>query len=234
MMKTPLISCIVPVFNGERYLGETLDSILEQTYRTTEIIVADDGSTDGTAQVVASYGNKVRYLKQDNAGASAARNLGLSAARGVFVAFLDADDLWHPQKLAHQMACFDGRPELDLCITFQQNFWIPELALEAERYRDHNLSKPAPGYNSGTLLARNSVFETVGPFNPVLRHADKTEWFLRAFEKGIVIQLLPDILVYRRFHQANCSRTLGAESRDEYLNLLKASLDQHRLARKIV
>ena len=97
-MDQPLISCIVPVFNGERYLGEALDSILAQTYRPLEIIVSDDGSTDGTAAVVASYGECVKYLWQVNAGEAAARNLGSSAAGGHFLAFLDADDLWHPEK----------------------------------------------------------------------------------------------------------------------------------------
>src|SRR5262245_12720800 len=179
-MKESLISCIVPVYNGERYLAETLDSILAQTYRPLEIIIADDGSTDGTAEVVASYGDKVRYLRQDNAGASAARNVGLGAARGEFVAFLDADDLWDSKKLARQMARFDVRSDLDGSVTFVQNFWVPELAQEASHYRDRFLSKPVPGYHSETLLARRSIFETVGWFNPELRHADKTEWFLRA------------------------------------------------------
>jgi len=99
-MQSPLISCIVPVYNGERYLKEALDSILVQTHCPLEIIVADDGSTDGTASVVAGYGEGVKHLWQPNAGETAARNMGLSAAQGEFVAFLDADDLWHPEKLA--------------------------------------------------------------------------------------------------------------------------------------
>src|SRR5215469_8348389 len=103
-MKSPLVSCIVPVFNGEQYLAEALDSILTQTYRPLEIIVADDGSTDGTAAVVARYGNRVRYLFQPNAGTAAACNLGIKAAQGDFIGFLAADDLWHPEKLARQLA----------------------------------------------------------------------------------------------------------------------------------
>lgn len=227
-MRNPLISGIVPVFNGERYLPETLDSMLAQTYKPLEIIVVDDGSTDGTAKVVASYGDKVRYLRQDNSGPAIARNRGIDAAKGKFIAFLDADDLWHPEKLMCQMARFEARPELDLCITYVQNFWISELSTEAERYRDHPLSRPVPGYLTQALLARRSVFETVGKFNPDLRHAEKTDWFLRASEKGAVLELLPDILVYRRFHETNASRSLGSASRDEYVQLLKASLDRRR------
>ena len=168
-MKSALISCIVPVFNGERYLKEALDSILAQTYRPLEIIVSDDGSTDGTASVVAGYGECVKYLWQANAGEAAARNLGLSAAGGHFLAFLDADDLWHPEKLTRQMACFQARPELDLCVTHVQNFWVPELREEAEQFRDHRLSQPLPGYTSVTLLARRALFDIVGTFDTALQ-----------------------------------------------------------------
>src|SRR5215510_7858922 len=121
-MKKPLISCIVPVFNGERYLREALDSILVQTYQPLEIIVADDGSTDETAAIVSSYGEQVRHLFQPNAGVAAACNLGLGAAHGEFIAFLAADDLWQPEKLARQMARFRARPELNLCVSYIQNF----------------------------------------------------------------------------------------------------------------
>ena len=227
-MTKALISCIVPVFNGEPYLGETLDSILAQTYQPLEIIVADDGSTDRTAEVVAGYRGRVSYLRQDNAGPSAARNLGLGAARGEFFAFLDADDLWHAEKLQRQMACFEARRDLDLCITHLQNFWIPELAEEAERYQNHALAKPLPGYVLETLLVKRSAFERIGMFDPALQHADKTAWFLRAQAQGCVIELLTDVLVQRRIHQANRSRILGAASREEYLKLIKTTLDQRR------
>ena len=111
----PLVSCIVPVFNGERYLAEALDSILAQTYRPVDLIVVDDGSTDGTAQVAAGYGERITYLYQENSGPAAARNKGIDAAQGEFVAFLDADDVWHEEKLARQMVRFDARRELGVC-----------------------------------------------------------------------------------------------------------------------
>lgn len=227
-MKPSLISCIIPVFNGERYLREALDSILAQTYRPLEIIVADDGSTDGTAAVVASYGEKVTYLRRDNAGPAAARNLGVQVAQGEFVAFLDADDLWHPEKLARQMARFQTRPELDLCVTHVQNFWIPELQAEAARLRDHRIMQPLPGYVTATLLSRRTLFERIGQFNPTLEHGDAQDWFLRATEYGAVIELLSDVLLYRRLHQANRSRLRSAASLDEHLQLIKASLDRRR------
>ena len=231
IVNEPLISCAIPVFNCERYLAEALDSILAQTYRALEIIVADDGSTDGTAQVVASYGDRIRYLWQSNAGPAAAQNLALAAVQGQFVAFLDADDLWHPEKLARQMARFRARPELDLCVAHIQNFWVPELAEEAERLRDHRIAQPLPGYTSVTLLAKRCLFEAVGPFDSRLQHGSGLDWFLRAAEHGAVMELLPDVLVYRRLHEANRSRHLADNSRDAHVRILKASLDRRRRLR---
>ena len=197
-MQSPLISCIVPVYNGERYLSEAIDSILAQTYRPLEIIVVDDGSTDGTAEVVACYDERVRYVWQSNAGPWIARNLGLSATQGEFISFLDADDLWHAEKLARQMARFEARPELDLCVTHLQNFWIPELEGEEASFREHRLSQVLPGYSTVTLLARHTCFEKVGHFSIALQHAAATDWFMRATDYGLVMELLPDLLVYRR------------------------------------
>jgi len=231
-MNQSMISCVVPVFNGERYLAEALESIRKQSYRPLEIIIADDGSTDGTRAVVARYGTQVRYLWQPNSGPATARNLGLRAALGEFVAFLDADDLWHPEKLERQMARFEARPELDVCVAHIQNFWIPELRDEQERFRDHRVSQPLPGYVSETLLARRAVFERVGQFNSALAHGDSTDWFLRAAEYGAVVELLPDVLSYRRLHPANRSRLLASNSRDAYLKIVKAVLDRRRLQKK--
>jgi glycosyltransferase involved in cell wall biosynthesis len=228
IMKELLISCIVPVFNGERYIRETLDSILAQTYRPLEVIVADDGSTDDTAMIVSSYGDQVRYLFQPNAGTAAACNLGIRAAQGDFIAFLAADDLWHPEKLSRQISRFQARPDLDICVTHVQNFWIPQLQEEAERSRNDRISQPLPGYVPQTLLARHALFETVGHFNIALRHADSTDWFLRVIEHGGVIDLLPDVLVYRRIHQSNLSRRMASASRQEYVELVKATLDRRR------
>jgi len=227
-MKRPLISCIVPVYNGERYLREALDSIVAQTYRPVEIIVVDDGSTDGTSALVADCGDQVRYLFQPNAGTAAACNLGLERAQGDFMAFLAADDLWHPEKLMRQISRFEVRPNLDLCVSYVQNFWIPELREEAERFHNHRISRPVPGYVPQTLLARRALFETVGHFNVALRHADSTDWFLRVIEHGAVIDILPDALVYRRIHQSNLSRRMASASRQEYVELVKTTLDRRR------
>jgi glycosyltransferase involved in cell wall biosynthesis len=222
-MSTPLVSGVVPVFNGERYLAEALDSMLGQTYSPVEVIVADDGSTDGTRAVVEGYGGRVRYLHQPNQGHGAARNLGLGAAEGEFVAFLDADDLWHPEKLERQMARFRARPELDACVTLVHNFRSPELG-GGEEIDDG----PLPGYRSGTLLARRALFEAVGHFDTALRFGNDTDWFLRVADHGAEVELLPEVLLHRRLHGANRSIRLGQASRREYVRIVKASLDRRR------
>ena len=230
-MRPPLISCIMPVFNGERYLGEALDSFLGQTYRPLEVIVVDDGSTDGTAGVVARYGERIAYLFQPNAGPAAARNLGLGAARGEFVAFLDADDLWHPEKLARQMARFRARPELDMSVTGVQNFWAPEVIEDDQRYRDPRNRPPWPGYVCPTLLARREAFEVVGPFNSSLRLSSDDEWFIRAAEHGQVRELLPQVLVRRRYHRSNLTLRLANDDFTTRLQFVKESLDRRRRGR---
>jgi glycosyltransferase involved in cell wall biosynthesis len=223
----------MPVFNGERYVREAIDSIFAQMHRPLEIIIVDDGSTDGTRAAVANYGDQVRYVWQPNSGPATARNLGLSRAAGEFIAFIDADDLWHVEKLARQMARFAARPELDFCVAHVQNFWISELHDEEERFRNNRVAKPIPGYVTGTLLARRRVFDTIGVFNTKLAHGDSTDWFLRAAERGAVMELLADVLLFRRLHPANRSRLLASRSRDEFLEIVKACLDQRRGSKKI-
>jgi glycosyltransferase involved in cell wall biosynthesis len=227
-MTAPLVSCIVPVFNGEAYLREALTSIRTQTYRPLEIIVVDDGSTDGTATVARGVGDAVRYVRQGNAGPAAARNLGIASARGDFIAFLDADDLWHGDKLTRQMARFDAQPGLDLCLTHVQNFWTAELHEEADRLREHFRARPLPGYSSVALLARRAVFERVGRYDAALRHGADADWFARAEEQGAAIAVLADVLVYRRVHPDNRSRVWSDRSQEEILRVMRSIVQRRR------
>jgi glycosyltransferase involved in cell wall biosynthesis len=227
-MGESLISCIVPVYNGERYLREALDSILAQTYRPLEIIVADDGSNDGTAEVARGYGQRVTYVRQTNRGYSAAKNLGLSAARGDFVAFLDVDDLWHPEKLARQLARLRGPADCDLCFTRFQNFWMPELAEEERRYRGQFLSQPQSAWSISTLLTRRDVFERFGDFHDGTRGLENMTWFLRAAERGARVEVLSDVLMYRRFNVESFTRRSRKEVFDNFLPILKEWRDYQR------
>lgn len=110
----PRVSVIIPVYQGDRFLAEAIESVLNQTYTNYEIIVVDDGSTDNSCGVLQPYLEKIRYIYQENQGVAAARNRGIQMAQGELIAFLDQDDFWLSDKLALQVACFDAQPELGI------------------------------------------------------------------------------------------------------------------------
>lgn len=227
-MKNALVSCIVPVYNGERYLGEAIESILAQTYRPVEVIVVDDGSTDRSGDIARSYGESVRCVRQDNAGPAAALNRGISEASGELLAFLAADDLWAKDKLSRQIDVLASNPELGLCVTHIQNFWVKELEDEARQFENHRIAQPMPGYLCVTMLAWAEVFRQVGVFNADLAHGNDLDWFSRAREEGIQMEMLDEVLVHRRLHENNRSRERAATSRDTILQLLKDKIDRGR------
>jgi len=221
MSVDPLISCIVPVYNGERFLSETLDSVLAQTYKSLEVIVVDDGSTDQTPAVAARYGDRLRYARQENRGPAAARNHGATLAKGDLLAFLDADDLWHSEKLVRQHRRFVVRPDLDLSFSRFQNFWESELEQEQEAFDAHPLAKPISGYCIGTLLARRDVFDRFGPFDEGLRQGENISWFLDARKRGAVIEIMPEVLMSRRFHPTSLTRREAPQALDGFLSVVK-------------
>jgi glycosyltransferase involved in cell wall biosynthesis len=226
-MTAPLISCVIPCFNGERYLDECIGSILAQTHRPLEVIVVDDGSTDGSADVVRRYPG-IRYHHQANAGPAAACNRGVALATGELIAFLEQDDLWLPEKTARQLQEFDADPALLYCVAHIQNFWVAELALEAERHRDRPVMRPVPGYVVQTLMVRREAFDRVGSFDATFPYAFASDWFLRATDAGVPGVLLPDVLTRRRLHDSNVSRLNRAASHDQFLEVIKATLDRRR------
>jgi len=120
-----LVSVIIPVYNCERYLAEAIESVIIQNYRPIEIIVIDDGSTDGSADVAKKFGQAARYCFLQHSGISAARNRGIDLAHGTFIAFLDADDIWVQNKLALQMAVFGKKPDLDMVFGLLKHFRSP-------------------------------------------------------------------------------------------------------------
>jgi len=222
-----LISCIVPVYNGEVYLDETLDSIFAQTYSPIEVIVVDDGSTDGTADLIGKRRDEITYLHQENQGPGAARNFGIKKAAGDFLAFLDADDLWSPEKLSMQMAAFDAQPELEVCVTRIQNFWIEGLEEDRERFKNHPISQPLPGYGFPTSLIRRRAFDTIGLIDETLKTGEDSDWFMRMMEAACPAALLQDVTVRRRIHRNNMTHDTTAMI-DNLTRILKASLDRRR------
>jgi glycosyltransferase involved in cell wall biosynthesis len=222
-----LVSCILPAYNAERWLGDALESVLAQTYAPIETIVVDDGSTDGTPGVVARFGERIVGLRQPNAGPAAALNRGMLASSGEYLAFLDADDLWPPRKLDLQMARFRAVPELAACYGLVQNFWVDSVKIEVEALRGHRILDPVPGLVTGTLLARRSTFGRLGPFVDQ-RHAYALDWALRLRHGGLLHEVLEEVLLLRRYHERNMSRDGGARSREQVLDLLKRNLDARR------
>jgi glycosyltransferase involved in cell wall biosynthesis len=222
------VSCIVPVFNGAPHLAEAISSIRAQTYAPLEIIVVDDGSTDATREVAQSFGDGARYVWQTNAGPAAARNTGIAASTGDLIAFLDADDLWHPDKLSRQVERLRGQPTLDLCLTQVQNFWADELREEAKRLHEHFRAQPLAGYTSVALVARRQVFDRIGCYDTNLKHGADADWFARVEEAGLAIGMLDEVLVYRRLHSQNRSRVWSDRSQEEILRVMKSIVDRRR------
>jgi glycosyltransferase involved in cell wall biosynthesis len=130
------VSAVIPTYNRAGLVGETVASALAQTRPPAEVVVVDDGSSDDTEQRLAAFGDRVRYVRQDNAGVSAARNRGVREATGDLVAFLDADDVWHPRKLERQLAAFAARPELGLVGTFTTDWPVRPFPKELDADAD--------------------------------------------------------------------------------------------------
>jgi glycosyltransferase involved in cell wall biosynthesis len=224
-MERPLASVIVPVYNGEPYLGAALQSIFEQDYHPFEVIVVDDGSVDGSADVAKSFGG-VRYIYQTNQGNAAALNAGIEAARGDFIAFLDADDLWASNKLSIEIDYLLKRPNIGFVIASMQNFLEPGTRRPPRLTRDLLLTDYA-ALSVGTLVARKAVFERIGNFNTAHRYAKDVDWFIRAKEAGIHMAILPQTLLYRRLHGSNSSYQTEARTSD-LLRVVKSGIDRKR------
>jgi glycosyltransferase involved in cell wall biosynthesis len=219
----PLASCIIPVYNGERYLAAALESVFRQDYRPFEVIVVDDGSTDSSACIARSY-TKAHYIYQSNQGVTAARNAGISASRGKFIAFLDQDDLWTPVKLSIQIAYLLRHPDIGYVLAKQRLFLEPGTAKPAWLRRDL-LENDHVGYLPGTLVTRRSIIEQIGAFDPTYRIGSDTDWLAHARDAGIPMAIIPEVLLLRRIHHSNQS-TQTRVIRTELARLLKASIDR--------
>ncbi|WP_417267480.1 glycosyltransferase family 2 protein [Celeribacter baekdonensis] len=221
----PDITCIIPAWNEEALIADAIESVLAQSHPVDELIVVDDGSTDRTADIASSYA-KVRLIRQANAGLAGARNAGLYAAQGNYIAFLDADDLWKPEKLALQVPVFAQDPAPDLCLCHVEHIDIRPVT---EGRAELNLPKgPVPGGLMATLLAPKAVFERVGAFDTSLRASPDHDWFMRARAAGITEQIRPETLVTRRIHGTNMSLQFDQDKRRSAMALLERALRDRR------
>jgi len=220
-----LVSVLIPVFNAAKYIGEALQSVYLQNWEPMEIIVVDDGSTDGSGEIAATFPG-VKVFRQANGGLSRARNSCMERAQGEWIAFLDADDRWLPRKLELQMAAFGSGDECDLVFSRVRQFVSPELS-DAEKATIRIIEEVIPGYVAGALLARRSVYERIGPFREDIRLAEALDWLSRARALGLREKMLDEILLERRLHTSNTGLR-ERDSRRDYLATIKAAMDRRR------
>ncbi|MBD2484138.1 glycosyltransferase [Planktothrix sp. FACHB-1365] len=234
LSSSPRVSVIIPVYNGDRYMSQAIDSVLSQTYSNYEIIIVDDGSTDNTHQIIQHYIEKyqnqslIRYIFQPNQGVAAARNRGIQEARGEFIALLDQDDMFWPEKLAHQVACFQANPDVAIInsgwrlIDENNNRisdiepWhnLPNLTLETWVTRTPILPS--------ALMFRRDTWQKIGGFDSRFNGVDDVDfiWRLALHEYSAI--WLTEITVNYRQHQETVSNTKAKER----ANLMIAVQDQ--------
>jgi glycosyltransferase involved in cell wall biosynthesis len=225
---TPEVSVIIPVYNGEKYLAESIQSALAQEHAAIEILVVDNGSTDGTPNVARMF-PAIRYLHLQERGLAKALNHGVEQSRGRFFGFLDADDLWQPNKLTKQLEAFARNPATDMVFGHIEQFISPELP-DPIKARLSIRDKRLPGRVKSTLLIRQESFRKVGSFEESTNFADFIEWYMRAVEQGLQELMLPDTLTLRRIHGANYGFT-DRDKRIEYVRVIKRGLDRRRRLR---
>jgi glycosyltransferase involved in cell wall biosynthesis len=228
----PRVNVIIPLHNGAAFLADALDSVAAQTYRPLDVTVVDDGSTDDSAQIVAEAQVRlhlpIAYHFQHNQGPAAARNCGIAQTDGEFVAFLDADDLWLPQKIAQQLAFMSVHADAQAVVCHMQYILEPGTlwpVLLRQAYYDQS----PPSYLPSALLVRRELFGRIGCFDPSLRLGEDTDWFLRARGSGVFIGVAPEVLLIRRFHSSSLSYASKAD-RTEVFTFLHTALRRQRQA----
>ncbi len=198
----PLVSVVVPTFNRASQVGQALDSVLAQDYLQRELIVVDDGSTDHTPRILAAYGERIQVIRQGNRGVSAARNQGILAARGDFIALLDSDDYWLPGKLSSQVAFFQQHPSLQFCQT--EEIWIRNGRRVNPKRRHRKFagmifekSLPLCLISPSAVLLRRSLLDEVGLFDETLPACEDYDLWLRITWK-YPVGLIDSPLVVKR------------------------------------
>jgi glycosyltransferase involved in cell wall biosynthesis len=221
MKRQPLISVIIPAYNTKLTIERAIKSVLSQTYQDYEIIVVDDGSTDKTAECIRHFDSTIKYLHQENQGVSAARNAGVAAADGKWIAFLDADDEWHPNKLNIQMKYIISSPNIifvstkDIYADQGENQPFPSFAINDSEYSVWQqiaiLRKNK--INTSSVLLKRDIFNKVGGFDVTLLHSEDRDLWLKVLYqgKGIHIPLpltksyrLPDSLSSKTVRRSQC------------------------------
>lgn len=220
-----LVSVIIPVYNGEHYLGQAIESVLSQTYHPIQVIVVDDGSTDESERVAQQF--PVQYFRQSHSGPGTARNRGVEEAEGEMLAFLDADDVWTSDKLEKQTAVLNAHPELDAVLGQVEQFNSPDVPPDPAptRFAGSTLK----GLHPGAMLIKRTAFRHVGVFGTNWQVADVVDWFVRAEEAQIKMMLLPQVVMRRRVHTNNLTIRSRETAELEYAQILKMRLGRRRM-----
>lgn len=225
--KNPQISVIIPARNYGSFLVETIDSVLCQTYPPEEVIVIDDGSEDNTAEIVRNFSPDVKYIFLDKRGVGAARNSGVKNSSGEYIAHLDADDIWVPEKLDIQINEFRNNSSLEIAGGMMQPFYDPGMD-PAKRKMIYCSETPLPGFSASVLIVKREAFFKVGFYREDLELGQDLDWFIRAREIGLKEKMVEKLLAYRRLHENNSSM-IKKNNRIERLRVLKESIDRRRV-----
>ena len=207
----PLVSVIIPTYNRANDLGRSIDSVLSQTYSDYELIVVDDGSTDATPSLLSTYDRRLRIIRQNNQGVSAARNTGIKSAKGKFIALLDSDDAWLPEKLAQQTAFFKAHPQAMLCQT--EEIWIRNgkrvnPKKKHQKYSGMIFEKTLPLclVSPSAVMIRRALFDEIGFFDETLPACEDYDLWLRITWKYPVFLIDNPLILKYGGHSDQLSR----------------------------
>ena len=224
------VTVIMPVYNGEQYLAEAIQSVLTQSFSDFELVIVDDGSTDGSGAIVQQFLPRypnIRYLYQENAGVSAARNTGITANQTPLIAFLDQDDRWTKDTLQHQITYHQSHPEVGYTLGHQICFLEAGIATP-KWFLLQKLDLPHIGYLPGTLMVKRWLFDQLGLFDTQYPISSDADWFARANDAKIPMHILSELILERRIHGRNQSQQ-AERIHTELFQLLQASIQRKKL-----
>jgi glycosyltransferase involved in cell wall biosynthesis len=226
MIVKDLVSIVIPAYNAEAFIKAAIESVLAQGHRPLEVIVVDDGSSDGTADIAESFGPPVTCYRQNNGGPPVARNRGLAVAQGEYIGFLDADDLYEPGRIEFQLNKLMDNPAVEVVIGRKLCEQLASAPDEPAAFKPMEVSAHID-VSLGVCLFRRTAFERVGLMEESLRHCDDWDWFMRARELAVPMLLHEETVLRYRLHMNNITRDQEAGKR--YLAImLKRSIDRRR------
>lgn len=199
------ISVIIPVFNGERFIAEAIDSVLAQTVSADEIIVIDDGSTDNSAQIIMNYGNQIKYFYKPNEGIALSYKKGVSLANSEFITFLDQDDIFLPTKLENSLQVFRENPKLMVVIAQWRYFFSTET-LKNNFIYPQEIEKNHYGMMGGCLFKKN-IFNLVNAFDSEIDGHSDVDLFLQIKHLNIPKKKIEDLALLHRYHENNATKS---------------------------